>query len=369
MKREEEGVRFEVPDGVFYNPEMRFCRSFASLALGSIGEKNLSVCDAFTASGIRGLRYAKENKNVGKLMLLDIDRRAIASAKKNARANRLKVKCETLHGNISKLVFDFCADFLEIDPFGSPSPYLYDSFRPFNPLKRAYLSVTATDVAVLCGGKLKACMKNYHSVPMNNEFTHETGMRIMLKKIAETAAEFNMGIEPLASLSKRHYLKTIVKVTRGADLAHGSLMKLGFVNYCKSCGWRGSSRFPVSSCGSCRKTLDAGPGTSFAGPLWLGELHDRKTIAGMRALNGKREYADKAELEKYLGRMAGEIGMPPFYYDVHQMCRLAGCTSVPKMDAVLASLGKRGYAASRTHFSETSVKTDAPLKALKAVIA
>jgi len=364
---EEESIGFSAPSGVFYNPAMRFCRSFASLALGAIPEKKLRVCDAFCASGIRGIRYARENRNVDDVTFLDIDKRAIASAKKNAKAN--KVKSSFMQGNISRLVFDICADFLEIDPFGSPAPYLYDSFRAFNPLKRAYLSVTATDVAVLCGGKTKACLKNYHSVPLNNEFTHETGMRIMIKKIAETAAEFNMGIEPLVSVSRQHFLKTVVKVTRGAELANDSMTKLGYVNFCESCGWRGSSQFPVSSCPNCSsRTQDTRHRTLFAGPLWLGELHERKTLERMADLNAKREYSDRDAIGKTLGRMQGEIGMPPFYYDIHQLCKLLNRKSVPKMDDVLSKMRKKGRAASRTHFSETAIKTDATLKTLESVI-
>ena len=356
----EEKIEFIVPKPVFYNPQMRFCRSFASLALGAIEQKGMVVCDAFTASGIRGIRYAKENRNVSKAIFIDIDRKAINAAKKNAKAN--KIKFQAIHGNFSRLVFDISADFLEIDPFGTPAPYLYDAFRVFNPLKHAYLSVTATDVAVLCGGKTKASMKNYHSVPLNNEFTHETGLRIMIKKVAETAAEFNLGIEPLVSISKQHYLKTIVKVTRSADLADKSLHSLGYVNFCKFCGFRSSSQFPISTCPSCKKQ------TAFAGPLWLGELHDGKMLKRMSALNVKRNYSDVNELEKVMSRMLGEISMPPFYYDVHQLCRLFGRAEVPKMEDILLSLSKKRFRAFRTHFSETGIKTDAPMKIIKSVM-
>jgi tRNA (guanine26-N2/guanine27-N2)-dimethyltransferase len=357
---EEESIAFSSPSGVFYNPAMRFCRSFASLALGAIPEKKLSVCDAFCASGIRGIRYAKENRNVEDVIFLDIDKRAIASAKKNAKKN--KVRSSFKSGNISRLVFDIAPDFLEIDPFGSPAPYLYDSFRAFNPLKHAYLSVTATDVAVLCGGKTKACLKNYHSIPLNNEFTHENGLRIMIKKIAETAAEFNMGIEPLVSISRQHFLKTIVKVTRGAELANDSMLKLGYVNFCASCGFRSSSQFPVLDCPSC------GKGMAYAGALWLGEIHERKTLERMARLNKERRYSDKDAIEKTLERMLGEIGMPPYYYDIHQLCKLLNRKSVPKMDDVLSRMAKKGKTASRTHFSETAIKTDATLKTLESVI-
>jgi len=66
---DEEGISFTAGKNVFYNPNMKFCRSVSSLAVGVIGGK-LSVIDAFCASGIRGIRYAKENSNVEKLTFL-----------------------------------------------------------------------------------------------------------------------------------------------------------------------------------------------------------------------------------------------------------------------------------------------------------
>ncbi|MFH0737307.1 MAG: tRNA (guanine(10)-N(2))-dimethyltransferase [Candidatus Micrarchaeota archaeon] len=355
---EEEKAKFQV-SGVFYNPEMRFCRSMSSLAVGAIGEK-IEVVDAFCASGIRGIRYAKENRNVKKLTFIDIEKKAIALAKKNARANRMKSDGAAL--NISRAAFGYDADFLEIDPFGTPSPYLNDALRFFNPKKSGYLSVTATDVAVLCGAKVAPCMKNYHSKPLNNEFTHETGLRIMIKRIAEVAAEFNMGITPLVSFSDRHYLKSVLHLRRSADLAYDSLKKIGHVFFCKSCGNRDSAPFPPDMCSECGMEND------YAGPLWLGELHDPDFIAKMAELNRARAYADRAELANSLSLMAGEAGMPPFYYNVHALCRIARSVSVPALDFVLGGLRAQGYIAVRTHFSPICIKTDAPYRAVKEAI-
>jgi tRNA (guanine26-N2/guanine27-N2)-dimethyltransferase len=355
---EEEGITFATSKNVFYNPEMRFCRSMSSLAVGAIKEP-LEAVDAFCASGIRGIRYAKENKNVKRITFIDIDQSAITLAKKNARANRLK--SEAKKGNVSKLAFETVADFLEIDPFGTPSPYLVDSFRFFNPKKSAYLSATATDVAVLCGGKVAPCMKNYHAKPLNNEFTHETGLRILLKRIVETAAEFNMGVTPLISFSDRHYLKTILHVNRSADDAYDSLKKTGYVSWCRKCGWRGSGEFP-QPCANCKSAI--GSGVEFAGPLWLGELHEPQTLKKMAAFNKARGYSDKEQIARMLSLMQGEIGMPPYYYNVHDLCKMQKSVSVPKMDAVLEKLKAMGHVARRTHFSPLSIKTAAPYAAL-----
>ncbi|MCI0503146.1 tRNA (guanine(10)-N(2))-dimethyltransferase [Candidatus Micrarchaeota archaeon] len=360
---EEEEVKFTVSEAVFYNPAMRLCRSMSSLAVGAIGEK-LELVDAFTASGIRGIRYAKENKNVKTLTLLDIDRRAISLAKKNIKASKLKPRtASTALGNISRLAFELDADFLEIDPFGTPSPYLVDAFRFFNTKKKAYLSVTATDVAVLCGGKIAPCQKNYHSKPMNNEFTHETGLRIMLKRIAEVAAEFNMGIRPLVSFSDKHYLKSVIEVRRSADLAFEAMSALGHVFFCEKCGERGFGKFPPNSCPGCGADAD------FAGMLWLGQLHDYDFLERMGNLNAQREYADKGEIGRMLSLMETEIGMPPYYFNIHALCKLARTVSVPTLDAVLEKLSSSGYKAHRTHFSPISIKTDAPLTAVREAVA
>jgi len=351
---EEDGIKFTVPKGVFFNPEMRFCRSMSSLAVGAIGEK-LELTDAFCATGIRGIRYAKENRNVKKLTFIDIEKAAVNAAKRNAKANKLK--CEAKHGNISKLAFECSADFLEIDPFGTPSPYLIDGFRFFNPKKTAYLSATATDVAVLCGGKTAPCLKNYHSKPMNNEFTHETGLRILIRRIAAVAAEFNMGIEPLISFSEKHYLKTVIRARRSADMAHKSMKSMGHISYCRKCGFRAFSQFP-GPCARCDKEAD------FAGPLWLGELHHKPFIKNMRKLNAKRDYSDKAEIERMLSLMESEVGMPPFYYNVHMLSKFLGRGEMPKIDVIVSRLKKKGFRAARTHFSKVSIKSDAPYESI-----
>ncbi len=352
----EENIEFTVPKNVFYNPNMKFSRSLSSLAVGAAG-KPMDVCDGFCASGVRGIRYAKENRNVRSVTFVDIEKSAVKTAERNAK--KAGIKSKAVHGNISRLVFDIVADFFELDPFGSPAPYLYDSFRTFNPKKTAYLSVTATDVAVLCGGKTKACMKNYHSRPLNNEFTHENGLRIMMKKIAETAAEFNMGIHPLVSVSDRHYLKSILEVRRSAELAYESIASLGYVEFCPSCGFRDAVKFPKEKCANCKSKTD------YAGPLWLGELHDPGFLEKMRKLNIKRKYSQKDEIEKMLGLLKGEAGMPPYYYNVHMLSRRLTKGFVPRIEDIIKKLDKKGQRVSRTHFSPISIKTDASYKTME----
>ncbi|MEK6979456.1 MAG: tRNA (guanine(10)-N(2))-dimethyltransferase [Candidatus Micrarchaeota archaeon] len=358
---EEESKIFSA-DKIFYNPEMRFCRSFSSLAVGAIGEK-LNVLDGFCASGIRGIRYAKENKNVSSVTFLDWSKNAIALAKKNAAKNKISArKAKIVNDDIVKFLVadatDFEFNFIELDPFGTPAPYLFAVFFRMNQsgTKTFYLSATATDTAVLCGHEKTACLKNYHAKSLNNEFTHENGLRILIRRIAEAASEFNFGISPLVSLSDRHYLKVIVKCESSAAKSDENIRNFGYISYCEKCGWRESWGKIIEKCGNC------GNETRWGGPLWIGRLNDGETLSKMRKLNGKKDYEDIEEIEKILALIEGEIEMPPGYYNVHRMCRRISMKSVPKMSKIIEELNSLGFKTMRTHFSDVSLKSAANAK-------
>ena len=360
----EDEISFEVAK-VFYNPEMRFCRSAFSLAIGAIGGQ-VKVLDAFCASGIRGIRYAKENKNVSGMVFLDWSENSIKLARRNARANKLK-NAKFVNSDVNRFLVEnfyskkFEFDVIELDPFGTPSPHLYPAFFSMQRKKTVYISASATDTAVLCGPETAACMKNYHSKSLNNEFTHENGLRILVKRIAEVAAEFNFGIEPLFSISDRHYLKVFVKCENNAAKAEESMKKLGFVSYC-SCGWRNARRRMIGKCERCGKETDYG------GPLWLGETSNRKFVEKMISLNSRRDYEDGAEISKKLELIKNEVGMPPWYFNIHKTCKRTRMNYAPGTERILERLKRAGFSAVRTHFSDVSIKTDAGVEEVEKAI-
>ncbi len=350
---QEESISFRLAKNVFYNPEMQFCRSFCSLAVGAI-DGDISLLDAFSASGIRGIRYKKENKNVASIDFLEANDDAIPLLEKNLKKNKIRA------GIIQKLYEKhftcdfFLYDFIEIDPFGTPMPYLWSTFYGQLKQKKFYLSVTATDVAVLCGPEAKACMKNYHSKSLNNEFTHENGTRILVRRVMESANEFYFGVTPLFSLSDRHYIKVLLKIEKGAKKADENLENVGHISYCDRCGWRTAGKRMQNRCKLCDEK------TNYTGPLWLGELHDKKFLEKMLKINAKRNYAHRDEIEKVLKMMLGEIGMPPGYYNVHELSKKLK-TNPPRLEKIIEGLKKLGYGAARTHFSSTAIKTGASL--------
>jgi tRNA (guanine26-N2/guanine27-N2)-dimethyltransferase len=349
---EEGSVRISLTKGVFFNPEMELCRSVFSLSVGAIDGK-LDVVDAMCASGARGIRYKVENRNVGKLALVDANRKAIACAKKNAAAN--KVKCRAVYADANGFLRKNSFDFVELDPFGSPQPFLNDTARSFAAKDAGWLSATATDVAVLCGAHHAACLKNYAAAPLNNEFCHENACRILSASVVRAFAPFNLAAAPALTLSHRHYVKVLFSLSRGAEKAVEAMKKIGFVSYCPSCQWRDGKRLPLRrDCPHCNAQLQIG------GPLYLGTMWDSALLEKMLLLNAERKYRKAKEIEKLLSTMRDESEISSIgYYDLHIIAKKRGAKILP-IDEAVAKIRKSGFAASRTHFCPTAVRTDAP---------
>lgn len=355
---EEEGIIFEA-GASFYNPHMRLCRSISSLAVGAI-EKPLEICDGFSSTGIRGIRYAKENSNVSRTAFVEFDSSAAALCRKNISSN--SVSGEIFEEDFNRHLMGHSYNLVELDPFGSPAPHSYFAMRSFRRMREGYVSATATDTAVLCGAHYAACLKCYHSRPLHNELCHEAGARILLKHFANLASEFDFGIVPLFTLSHRHFFKIFIKLEKGAEKAVGNEKSIGFISFCPKCLWMEGSHVPREKCPKCKSRADWG------GPLWLGRLHSREHIAAMRALNEERNYKDKAEIGKLLSLMEKEDDFPPYFFDVHMSCKRFGLRNPRPIGEIIAALERRKYSAARTHFSPTGIKTDAPAAALKKLI-
>ena len=353
-KTKEGGMLLSVPNGVFYNPEMELCRDLSGLCLGALGGK-LSVVDAMCATGVRGLRYRKENANVSSLALVDMSSRAVAAAKRNAAANR--VKCTVAKRDACEYLRNRGFDFVELDPFGSPAPYLHDAAKSFREKKQGFLSVTATDMAVLCGAHHAACMKYYGAVPLDNEFCHENAVRILAGKVILNCAPFNLSAEPIFTLSHRHYVKMIFELRRGSEGAVESVKRLGFVSYCPACCFREAKRLvAIERCPSCGHLLQ------YAGPLYTGALWREDTLKSMLRLNAKRVYRKRAQIEKLLNTMISESGIRAYgYYDLHTLAKKLS-VRIKGMEEMLADFAAEGLSASRTHFCPTAIRTDAPHK-------
>lgn len=352
-KKASEGeVTVILREGVFYNPEMELCRDLSSLCVGSIGGK-ISVVDAMCASGVRGIRYRKENADVKSLSLVDMSSRATELARRNAALNR--VRCRVARADAREFLRKHEFDFVEMDPFGSPAPYLHDAAVSFRTKKTGHVSVTATDMAVLCGAHSAACVKNYGALPLDNEFCHENAVRILAGKVVLTFAPFSLAASPIFTISHRHYVKVIFSVSRGSAMAVEAAKKIGFVSYCPKCCFREVKRIVNrEKCPHCGHQLQ------YAGPLYTGRLWSGETLKRMQELNVERGYRKRQQIEKLLATMHAESAMRLYgYYDLHVIAKKMG-GAIKSIDCALETLRNAGFPSSRTHFCPTAIKTDAP---------
>ena len=119
-------------------------------------------------------------------------------------------------------------DIVDIDPFGTPAPFLDSAFRAIR--NNGLVASTATDLAPLCGVHAKACVRKYGGRPMRTEYCHELAVRLLAGCTATLAAKHDIGIRVLFSHSSEHY----IRLTRKSAMAQRKQMKASkpLATYC-----------------------------------------------------------------------------------------------------------------------------------------
>ena len=341
---------------VFYNPAMKTNRDVAVAAIACFSKNNpdYTYLDALSASGIRGLRIANE---VGlNTTMSDWEEKSVELIKRNIELNNL-TNCTALRRNANVVMFDGSFDIIDLDPFGTPAPFLDAACYSTKRL----LCVTATDTAPLCGAHKKAGIRNYSAVPLKTEYYPEMGVRILMGAVARTLAKYDKAMTPLLSYASAHYVRLFAKVKKGIVEADKCLDNMGFIAHCFNCGareWKyGLAVHIEEKCPAC------GHKTSLAGPLWLGRLHDGEFCEQVLNEVVKREFKG---IDKLLSTCRDELEIP-MHYDIHKVCKMLGITAMSTVD-LISALRERGFQASRTHFSGISFKTDAGMEEIKRVV-
>ena len=355
-ERSEDGITFLWKEGLFYNPHMRLSRLLSSLAVGAIGEP-LYIFDGFTATGVRGLRYAVENANVKEVTFNDILREALEVAEENAKRHNIPYNLR--EGKAEEILWreKHRWNFIELDPFGSPHPYIYAALKHLSTWKRGWLSFTATDTGVLCGIHWKATLKHYCLRPFHVPYCHEYGLRGLLSYVARMAAPFNLRVIPLFAFYYRHQIKVMVELRRGED-AHENL-ELEHIHYCRHCGesylgW-------VEQCPHCSRELLHG------GPIWHKPFADPAFVERMERELERRNVRDREKVAELLRVIKEEQPFPPWHVSSHEIAKRLSISPL-KVEALLSLLREKGIPAARTHFDKTAVKFNAPLYKVLEVI-
>lgn len=352
---------------VFYNPHMELNRDISILALQTFQkqeDRNINICDLFGGSGIRGVRYKNEIDGVGHVFINDISETANEYERHNVELNNLK-DIEIFQHDASMFLRMHRGEFdvIDIDPFGTPSPFL-DS-AGYCSRRNSLLCVTATDTSALCGTYKEPCIRKYNAKPYKSEYCHETGIRILAGFVALTLAKYSKSIEVKLSHSTEHYMRLYIEVKKGSKKSDECLKNIGYISHCKHCLYREENKGLATStpniCPECGEKLIQ------AGPLWLGEIQNEEFISNMIVESENKKLNTKEDVLKLLENCRIEAKSPATFYDVHKICKILKI-SAPKLDLVFGNLEKEGFEAVKTHFNPLGIKTNAPLKKIKEII-
>jgi tRNA (guanine26-N2/guanine27-N2)-dimethyltransferase len=354
---------------VFYNPKMEFSRDIAVLVLNVFAvtrKRYLEICDPLAGLGARGIRFAKEVKNVNQVVVGDLNDDAIPIILENIHLNGVERLVNLNHKDACLLLTEHAEpgkrfDYIDVDPFGTPSPFLDSAVRALK--NGGIMAITATDTAPLCGIYSHACYRKYGGSSIRSEFCHEVGLRLMIGTAVRETLKYDMAMDVLLSYSADHYLRAYLKGSLGAKRGDVSASHMGYIFYCPACGWRESytqaSEWPCG-CKLCGKKLMR------AGPLWCGSLCDKPFIEKM--LGEDRSHLNtNRRIEKLFSNLISECDKPPGYYVIDNIASRLG-RDVPSLKNVIEGLSAKGYESCVTHFHPKAVKTFAPLPILEEVV-
>ncbi|KAH1166689.1 TRMT1-like protein isoform X1 [Mauremys mutica] len=284
----------------YFNPKMKLNRQLIFCALAVLAEERnpLECLDAFGATGIMGLQWAKHLGNSVKVTINDFNENSVTMIQENCHLNKMKVMMNTkeeddcdetmeegeenvgiidvtkMDANVIMHLRSF--DFIHLDPFGTAVNYLDSAFR--NVRNLGIVSVTSTDISSLYAKAQHVAQRHYGCNVVRTEYYKELAARIVVAAVARAAARCNKGIEVLLAVALEHFVLVVVRVLRGPSPADDSVKKIRYLIHCQWCEERifqegnmvEENPYRQLPC-DCHGSM---PGKTAVelGPLWSGSL-------------------------------------------------------------------------------------------------
>jgi len=344
---------------VFYNPIMKLNRDISVLLLNSMDINSMQIALPLAGSGIRGVRFLEElEKNkIKSISFNDYSIKAVNSIKNSLKLNKINnfgtINNPNINKNIIKIkIFKGDAtlfllnskgfDYIDIDPFGTSNSYLDSAIKRIS--RNGILAVTNTDTAALTGTYPKTCNRKYWSKPKKDYMMHETGLRILIRKIQLIGMQYEKALFPIFSYFKDHYFRIFFECVKGKKLCDEITLEHGMFND--------------------------------AGPLWLGNLWDSKLANNIHNALNKSNNSKKIinnsmdkknngtinnnynELLKFLKIIKEESKINSIgFYDIHSIAKKRKLKTMMKKEELIKKIRKRGFKASNTHFLGTGIRT------------
>uniref|UniRef100_A0A3B4VH80 tRNA (guanine(26)-N(2))-dimethyltransferase n=1 Tax=Seriola dumerili TaxID=41447 RepID=A0A3B4VH80_SERDU len=311
----------------YFNRKMKTNRQlvFCSLAVLAEERNPLECLDAFGATGIMGLQWAKHLRNAVKVTITDISDTCVKMIKENCQLNHIRVdggsrgprgpdgasvevegvpiaavEVAKMDANVIMHLRPF--DYIHLDPFGTAVNYLDAAFR--NVRNLGIISVTSTDTGSLYSKSPNVTLRHYGCHIVRTEYYKELAARMVIATVARAAARCNKGIEVLLAVALEHFVLVVVRVLRGPTQADESAKKLRKLVHCQWCEERvflklGNMINVYTLPCNCHGSL---PGKTAVqlGPLWSGPLFNTGFLRRMLSAAVQHSMDDIQPLVKTL---------------------------------------------------------------------
>lgn len=339
----------------FYRPSTQVVRDLGVLAAAIYKSQkgSLRVIDAMSGCGVRSLRYRLESQ-ADWIWVNEANPELNLILQQNLQDAIATGTVTLTHLDANQVFFDCYNrrdyyDLIDVDSFGSPTPYLDTSLWALKLGGLLYL--TSTDGRKLTGHASDSSLGTYGAYPRSHPAAQEQGLRIILGKLNQQAIGKGLGIAPIFSLFTGQTYRLMVRLVKNQPL---TLKNYGFLGYCHHCGnyqtvsWRKLGRVV---CPHDQQPL------TLSGPLWLGILHNKFWLGRMRDLAHHWQWSKRVQL---LTLMSAEADLPPYFYPLAEIGR-RGHLDIPKREYLIQALCDRGYQASATHIKADAIKTNADI--------
>ena len=237
-------------------------------------------------------------------------------------------------------------DLVDVDPFGSPMPFVDAAIRATR--RRGLIMATATDGGPLTGSRPQAALRKYGARIVRTPVSKEFAIRILMAAIMKVAAVREVALKPVLNFFGDYYVRVAFTLDRGASRTDEILKNLGYVLYCKCHDLKILKGYPYPE---DKESCECG-NLALIGPMWLGPLTNEMANEALNHLEGEAKNLVKSVVEE------DQVPLPTVYRvdAVASYLRM----SMPSPRLVVSRLREIGFKAFQAHYDYRAIKTDAP---------
>lgn len=387
---------------VFHNPAMAGSRTRSVLLLrhaieaGLLGDGAIYALDGLSATGLRARRWLNElPSDLAERMrvtIVDLDPSALAWAKESHEEfppAHGRGQINPVEGDLRSVVLESGRHWVDLDPYGSPVPFIDTAIQSL--ARSSVIEVSATDTAALTGSSRHPLLRRYGARVRTDRLAHDSGLRVMLAMVARAAARHDRAIEPLLSVWDSHHLRVSTRVIRSVEVANRVESSLGWRVHAPTAEEVGVSMASGLHHGAslellpmdCLLPLDYPLGQSdsrASGPLWVGAMGESSAMSSMtaeRAIEAcgppavendpvgwtEREFdLERRRVARSVRNISEEAGVIDAHHHivVDDLAAWLGVGAPPSPRRMVEALQESGHRAGLTHYGRPSFRTDSP---------